>query len=487
MSMAFAAIVLVVLGQAQSARAADSQVKAIAPFVQSDVFAVVHVDVARLDVQQFSSRVFGEKSGGLVGTGKKLANEWSAGLKAAGAKDLYLVFSVIDMPGSPIVVVPVNDGAQAEGIARTIHADPKPIFGAIVAGKPETLARISREPASARPALVEAFGAADSDTVAIRLLVLPSADSLRVLEELVPQFPAELGGGPITDLTRGLLWAAVGIQNAEKPAVKIVAASRDAEAAKSLIKLSENVVAFLRRSPEVQKSIPGLSDVLPEFKPTVAENRVTLAVDAHQAAALADALLRPARMAAARTDCINNLKQIGLALHNYHTKHESFPPAYSRGKDGKPLLSWRVLVLPFLGEQALYDQFHLDEAWDSPHNRALISKMPAVYRCPAENEGIAVGGKTRYLARAGSPRFFGGQSPLICEVLPTVLPTRYSRLTPAMSTPWSGLSPRTGSLTLSPASRASSGATRLARTCFSQMAQYASFIPRFRRRPFAPC
>ena len=127
--------------------------------------------------------------------------------------------------------------------------------------------------------------------------------------------------------------------------------------------------------------------MLPEFKPTVAENRVTLAVDAHQAAALADALLRPARMAAARTDCINNLKQIGLALHNYHTKHDTFPPAYSRGKDGKPLLSWRVLVLPFLGEQALYDQFHLDEAWDSPHNRTLISKMPAAYSVPCRKRG----------------------------------------------------------------------------------------------------
>ena len=189
------------------------------------------------------------------------------GLKAAGAKELYLVFSVSDMPGPPFVVVPVNDGAQAEGIARTIHADPKPIFGAIVAGKPETLARISREPASARPELSDAFGASGGDTVAIRLFVLPSADSRRVLEELVPRFPAELGGGPITDLTGGLLWAVAGVQNAEKPAIKIVAAGRNAEAAKSLIRLAENVVAFLRRSPEVQKSIPGLSGCCPSSSP----------------------------------------------------------------------------------------------------------------------------------------------------------------------------------------------------------------------------
>ena len=59
----------------------------------------------------------------------------------------------------------------------------------------------------------------------MRLFVLPSADSRRVLEEMVPQFPAELGGGPITDLTHGLIWAAAGIDNAEKPALKLVAAA----------------------------------------------------------------------------------------------------------------------------------------------------------------------------------------------------------------------------------------------------------------------
>ena len=132
--------------------------------------------------------------------------------------------------------------------------------------------------------------------VTLRTKLAPT-DSRRVLEEMVPRFPAEIGGGPITDLTNGLMWAAAGIENADRPALKLVAASRDPEAAKSLVRLAENAVAFLRRSPDVQKAIPDLTQVLPEFKPTVVENRVSLAVDAHQAAALADALTRPARRA----------------------------------------------------------------------------------------------------------------------------------------------------------------------------------------------
>jgi prepilin-type processing-associated H-X9-DG protein len=163
----------------------------------------------------------------------------------------------------------------------------------------------------------------------------------------------------------------------------------------------EKVVEFLRGSPEVAKTVPGLAKVLVEFKPMVGENRVTLNVDAQQAAAIVAAVMAPAGEAAGRNQCTNNEKQIVLALHNYHQKHGSFPPAYSTGKDGKPLLSWRVLILPFLDQQALYDQFHLDEAWDSPHNRTLISKMPATYRCPAEVAALAVLGKTRYLAPRG--------------------------------------------------------------------------------------
>ena len=132
--------------------------------------------------------------------------------------------------------------------------------------------------------------------------------------------------------------------------------------------------------------IPDLAKVLPEFKPTVAENRITLA--GRRPAGGGDLRLvhsATGRRAAARTQCVNNCKQIVLAFHNYHQQARQLSARIlSHSKDGKPLLSWRVLILPFLDQQALYDQFHLDEPWDSPHNRTLIAKMPAIFRCPAE-------------------------------------------------------------------------------------------------------
>ena len=84
---------------------------------------------------------------------------------------------------------------------------------------------------------------------------------------------------------------------------------------------------------------------------------------------------------------VSQMKQIGLAVINHHDVYKKFPSPAIMSKDGKPLLSWRVKILPFLEEGNLYQQFHLDEAWDSPHNKELISKMPKVYFCPGSNEG----------------------------------------------------------------------------------------------------
>jgi hypothetical protein len=79
----------------------------------------------------------------------------------------------------------------------------------------------------------------------------------------------------------------------------------------------------------------------------------------------------------------NNLKQIALAMHNYLSVYNTFPPAYIASKDGKPLLSWRVQILPYIEEGRLYEEFHLDEPWDSEHNKALVAKMPKIYAPPA--------------------------------------------------------------------------------------------------------
>ncbi|WP_337173033.1 sigma-70 family RNA polymerase sigma factor [Paludisphaera sp.] len=105
---------------------------------------------------------------------------------------------------------------------------------------------------------------------------------------------------------------------------------------------------------------------------------------------------RPASIAKAvpgdRAQLDRNLKTLLLALHNHHAAEGSFPPPAIRSVDGRPLLSWRVAILPLLDQQELYNEFRLHEPWDSTHNRQLIARMPAVFETPGHP---APPGKTR--------------------------------------------------------------------------------------------
>ena len=111
------------------------------------------------------------------------------------------------------------------------------------------------------------------------------------------------------------------------------------------------------------------------------------------------------RAAARRTSSMNNTRQMMLASLNYESAYGHFPAQASYDKKGKPLLSWRVHVLPFIEQKELYDQFHLDEPWNSPHNRKLIDKMPPTYRSPSSG---APNGKTVYLGVSGEGMIFDG-------------------------------------------------------------------------------
>jgi len=95
----------------------------------------------------------------------------------------------------------------------------------------------------------------------------------------------------------------------------------------------------------------------------------------------------------------NDLKQIALAVHNYHDANGQLPMTNIRDKNGKPLLSWRVAILPYIEQEALYKQFKLDEPWDSENNKKLIEKMPRTYY--GTDAALNAAGKTVYLVPAG--------------------------------------------------------------------------------------
>jgi hypothetical protein len=120
--------------------------------------------------------------------------------------------------------------------------------------------------------------------------------------------------------------------------------------------------------------------------------------------------VRRARESAHQVWCICNLKQLGLAMCAYHHRYDCFPPACVADESGKPLHSWRVLLLPFLDQDELYREYRFDEPWNGPHNRRLVNKCPKVFQCSADRAGasctsyvVVCGRKFRAVRKVSGP------------------------------------------------------------------------------------
>jgi prepilin-type processing-associated H-X9-DG protein len=125
--------------------------------------------------------------------------------------------------------------------------------------------------------------------------------------------------------------------------------------------------------------------------------------------ALAVPAFRSAREAARRTQCRNNLGQIGLGILNYHDRYHVLPPARQRhrGSDKQPLCSWRVLVTPYISCMPFYSQYRQDEPWSSPNNLKLSHQLEYYYHCPSDPTAREM---TNYLAVVGPATAWPGET-----------------------------------------------------------------------------
>jgi hypothetical protein len=202
------------------------------------------------------------------------------------------------------------------------------------------------------------------------------------------------------------------------PSVVFSARCSDEASAAKLKGIVDGVLASAKRPPqspmplppEVIASMEEAVKMLNLIKPVLDEDKVQVTLEGQTAA---DAIRKPIteflkgfeqrRSASKFIQSANNMKQIGLCMHNYHDAHKRFPGRAICDKRGKPLLSWRVAILPYLDEGELYKQFHLDEPWDSPHNRKLLEKMPEALRSPVSK---APPNTTTYLVPVGPGTVF---------------------------------------------------------------------------------
>jgi len=113
----------------------------------------------------------------------------------------------------------------------------------------------------------------------------------------------------------------------------------------------------------------------------------------------------------------HRLREIVIALHKWQQDHHSLPAIANYSADGKPLLSWRVHLLPYLGQEELYKRFHLDESWDSPHNLSLLSSIPVCYRLPQYGRQAPWGGTYYQLIVGPGAVFVIGKQTTIPQIV----------------------------------------------------------------------
>ena len=119
--------------------------------------------------------------------------------------------------------------------------------------------------------------------------------------------------------------------------------------------------------------------------------------------------VQAAREAARRMSCSNNMKQVAIGMHNYHSDYGSLPPAYTVDANGRPLHSWRTLLLPYVEQQGLYEQIDRTKPWDDPVNIAFSEVVVPVYSCPSFATG-ADGAMTTYMVVVDPESCFPGST-----------------------------------------------------------------------------
>jgi hypothetical protein len=193
-----------------------------------------------------------------------------------------------------------------------------------------------------------------------------------------------------------------------------------AETLQAVVTLGKNALQGLRRDvgqqPQVgeaaQWALEAAESAVEKARIETTEGFVRLhaesAVDLAEGIRLMVPAVIKAKADANRYQSVNNLKQIGLAFHNFASVNQNthFPASANRDK-GKFPYSWRVAILPYIEQQELYNQYNFDEPWDGPNNRKLIDKMPGTYAYPGPDGRPSSRSHASYFVFTG-PRTIGG-------------------------------------------------------------------------------
>lgn len=396
-------------------RISAAEPKSLEPILDEQTVAVLAIDPAKVNSERFIDHValalkMNEKERNEVKAFWKTRLEAITKSKVGG---IYLVVSLADiLTGSPFFVIEPGPGANLKEVAEQFGwlrtflpvGRAEPIGKLVLFGSEDTIKRLRTLRPTKRPDMIEALGTGDS----IRAAGVLPTDGRRILEETLPTLPKEFGGGSIRPIARGLKTVRASFDPV-KFALTLSVEATDAKAATELQTLLEGSIKRLGSITEIRAALPGVDRWLALWKPRVNKERLELTLEEKTLVGLIAPPLRAAREAELRKKESERIGRLVKAMHEYEAVHGRFPAAANYDAKGKPLLSWRVHILPWLGKEAkdLHKEFKLDEPWDSPTNKKLLARMPAIYR--PTNEKLAGEFRTTFLVPTGKETMFHGQ------------------------------------------------------------------------------
>lgn len=404
----------------------------LSSLVNDDTFAIAEVNLATVSANggnwivgplaQQLTQFLGTEAAEPAAVGKAIGS-----LNAAGAERAFVVMGLGDLylNGGPLLVVTADLDHPPSGVEAVLQrlsneiaaVNPAlPNFGvrrhgsrSVLFGPEQTVARYAAIIASERSDLVEPLHQLSAEGATVALVFSPGSEFRRVVRELWPSLPEPLAAwkGELADRWLRLEFAA---QLQGVPSARLVMRATDAASAELFAKLLRSLPSACEQFREfgdarqdLQRYLQLIVDAVP---PEVEGMRVVmqLPTDAAKLAKLTE-LTSEAKEAALestrRRQRMQKFKEISLAILNYESAKKHLPPPAICDANGKPLLSWRVAILPYLDQTELYKKFRLDEPWDSPHNLPWSKVMVEAYSDPAFPE-LARESKTTYVLPAGA-------------------------------------------------------------------------------------
>ena len=363
----------------------------------------------------------------------------------AGVDDIFLVAYTDMISQVPFVLAAESKDKTAEqrkAFARIVKGAFPIMFpdhGFMIAATPNTLAgrdeveakfraRIKDIKPVGKPYLKLAFSQQEGNAITV-VAILPPDISAKITS--IPRS----GNAPnrLLDLAKfaseRLQWVTAGI-NVQNESAQVILQAKTNKAANEVIAAVKGTTDLVfkdsRENPSTRLTPAQLADrlkkVSEQFSPVLKDDtQLVLMIDRSKTVAFELTMfqlvlwLKNAQAFTWANQCSFNLKTISFAINKYREEKGEYPPAWTTDPLGKPLHSWRVLILPYLDEEDLYKSIRLDEPWDSEHNRQFHTKMPTIFRCPACV--AATNSTTTYAMIVGPDTFHEGPKALKIDEL----------------------------------------------------------------------